>query len=117
MNRYELIQAWLIGFCVIAIFLYFIIIVFAIGFNIEALNAARETLLSKPAFFIGIPATAVSSFALVSIFWKLYPTSEQNSNEKFQLSAFGLKFSGPGGPITLWILCFLSLVFSMHLLS
>lgn len=70
---------------------------------------------TAPAQNLGIPCAAISAFAIVAALLKAFPTG---SNEKgqFQFKAFGLEFTGPSGPITLWLICFLGFVFALKLL-
>ena len=70
---------------------------------------------AAPAQNLGIPCAAISAFAIVSALLKTFPPSP---DEKGQLGfkAFGLEFSGPSGPITLWLMCFLGFVFALKLL-
>jgi hypothetical protein len=69
-------------------------------------------------FYIGLPYVAITSFAIVSIFWRLHPPKDEDSRTPtYEFSIFNLRFSGPGGPIVLWLFCFLSGVLSVVLLS
>jgi hypothetical protein len=75
----------------------------------------RAWFLASPAQNIGIPCSAIASFAIVTVLWKAFPPSESTGGA-LALRAFGLEFSGPSGPITLWLLCFLGFVFALKLL-
>jgi hypothetical protein len=75
----------------------------------------RAWFMSSPAQHIGIPCSAIASFAIVTVLWKAFPPMTPAGGE-LQLKAFGLEFSGASGPITLWLLCFLGFVFSLKLL-
>jgi hypothetical protein len=70
---------------------------------------------TAPAQNLGIPCAAVAAFAIVASLLKVFPPS---SDEKGQLEfkAFGLEFTGPSGPITLWLMCFLGFVLALKLL-
>jgi hypothetical protein len=70
---------------------------------------------TAPAQNIGLPCTAISAFAIVAILLRAFPPSS-NDNGAFSFKAFGLEFSGPSGPITLWLVCFLAFVVALKLL-
>ncbi len=75
----------------------------------------RAWFQSAPAQNIGLPCAALSAFAIVAILLRAFPpTSGENGALSFK--AFGLEFSGPSGPITLWLICFLSFVVALRLL-
>jgi hypothetical protein len=65
---------------------------------------------------IGVPCAAISAFAIVAVLLRAFPPSTDASGQ-VELKAFGLEFSGPSGPITLWLMCFLGLVFALRLLG
>ncbi len=79
---------------------------------------AVYTLLSTPpAFFMfGLPISGVVAFAIVAL---LEALTSKNTEEKGPLSfkVFGLEFSGPAGPVTLWIAVYVTLVASMRLVE
>ena len=64
---------------------------------------------------LGIPCAAISAFAIVAALLKAYPL-ELNAAGQLQLKAFGIEFSGPAGPITLWLMCFLGFVIALKML-
>jgi hypothetical protein len=64
---------------------------------------------------LGIPCAAISAFAIVASLLKAFPPWP-NTKDQLELKAFGLGFSGPAGPITLWLMCFLGFVFALKLL-
>ncbi len=64
---------------------------------------------------IGLPWAAIFAFAVVAVLLRAFPPSTDSSGQ-LQLKAFGLEFSGPSGPITLWLMCFLGFVFALKLL-
>ena len=72
----------------------------------------KEILLDNVAGNIGVPAAAIAAFALVTVFWKLFPPPKGG---ELQIRVFSLVFSGPSGPIGLWIACFLSFVLAIWL--
>jgi hypothetical protein len=75
----------------------------------------RAWFVSSPAQNIGVPCSAIASFAIVTVLWKAFPPLTSAGGELL-LKAFGLEFSGPSGPITLWLLCFLGFIFALKLL-
>ena len=70
---------------------------------------------THPAQNLGIPCAAVSAFAIVAVLLSAFPPSS-NANGQLEFKAFGLEFSGPSGPITLWLMCFLGFVAALKLL-
>ncbi len=108
---------------IIDIYFYAALFVVALGVVVYALmlgaavkgNAdARDWFRSAPAQNIGIPCSAVASFVIVIFLLKALPPTVSNGG--IELKAFGIEFSGPSGPITLWLLCFLGFVFALRLL-
>jgi hypothetical protein len=75
----------------------------------------RAWFQTAPAQNIGLPCAAISAFAIVAILLHAFPPTA-DENGPFSFKAFGLEFSGPSGPITLWLLCFLAFVVALKLL-
>lgn len=75
----------------------------------------RAWFQTAPAQNIGLPCAAMSAFALVAILLHAFPPSS-NESGAFAFKAFGLEFSGPSGPITLWLVCFMGFVVALRLL-
>jgi len=76
---------------------------------------SRAWINAAPAQNIGIPAAAAAAFAIVSILLKVFPPAA-NDGGSVSIKLFGLEFSGPSGPITLWAMCFLAFVFALKIL-
>jgi hypothetical protein len=72
-------------------------------------------LTASPAQNLGLPCAAISAFAIVTALLRAYPLSTV-ANGQLEFRAFGLEFSGPSGPITLWLMCFLGFVLALKLL-
>jgi hypothetical protein len=70
---------------------------------------------TAPAQNLGLPCAAISAFAIIAVLLKAFPPASGASGQLL-LKAFGLEFSGPSGPITLWLMCFLGFVFALKLL-
>jgi hypothetical protein len=64
---------------------------------------------------IGLPCAAVGAFGVVTLLLHAFPPEKQDGSIKFKV--FGLEFTGPAGPITLWLACFLSFVAAIYWLS
>jgi hypothetical protein len=64
---------------------------------------------------LGIPCAALASFGIVASLLKVFPPAV-SANGQLEIKAFGLEFSGPAGPITLWLACFMGFVFALKLL-
>jgi hypothetical protein len=71
--------------------------------------------IASPAQNLGLPCAAIAAFAIVAALLKAFPPST-DARGQFELRAFGLEFSGPSGPITLWLMCFLGFVLALKLL-
>jgi hypothetical protein len=74
----------------------------------------RKWFLDNPSANVGIPCSAIAAFAVVTALLRVFPADDKGGPLK--LKAFGLEFTGPSGPITLWLLCFLAFVFAIKLL-
>lgn len=113
----EIAPSLAIAVVVLGIVAYLIILGFA-AFGSGGSNSTADRLRtwvgSAPAQNIGLPAAAMAAFALVAILLHAFPTA--NSNGQLSFKAFGLEFTGPSGPITLWFICFLGFVFALRLL-
>jgi hypothetical protein len=88
---------------------------FAPGAQDSLPGRLRAWFQTAPAQNIGLPCAAISAFAIVAILLRAFPPSP-NENGAFSFKAFGLEFSGPSGPITLWLICFLAFVVALKLL-
>jgi hypothetical protein len=67
-------------------------------------------------YLFALPICAIAAFAIVCVLDQFAPATKDSSG-KMEFKAFGLAFSGPAGPITLWIACYLTLVVSMRLIK
>ncbi|MCA9006215.1 MAG: hypothetical protein KDA70_13165 [Planctomycetaceae bacterium] len=65
---------------------------------------------------LGIPCSALASYAIVSALLEAFPPPTEKNGDLI-IKAFSLEFSGPSGPVTLWLICFLGFVFAMKLLG
>jgi hypothetical protein len=74
----------------------------------------RAWFQSAPAQNLGLPCAGISAFAIVAIMLQAFQLPMENGT--LSLKAFGLEFSGPSGPITLWVICFLAIVIALKLL-
>lgn len=100
----------------LGIFLYFVALGLAFILDLKCLSNFNAIAKSNLAFNIGIPASGISAFGIVSVFWSAFPQHGE-AGSPLDLKFLDLQFSGPSGPITLWVLCFLAFVFAMHLLG
>lgn len=62
----------------------------------------------QPAATIGIAVSAISAFCLVVVL--------EISSGAIEFEVLGFRFRGASGPVVLWVLCFLALVFATWLL-
>lgn len=73
----------------------------------------KQTLESMPNLAFGLPFSAVASFGIVSLLVEATPSS----GTQLEFKAFNLAFTGPAGPVTLWVLCFTAFVMAIKTLS
>jgi hypothetical protein len=94
---------------------------YAIAIALAAFFSAKESSLgarlkswftSHPAQNLGIPCAAVSAYAIVAALLRRSP----DTSGPLAFKAFGLEFTGPSGPISLWLACFLAFVIAIRLL-
>jgi hypothetical protein len=76
----------------------------------------RAWFAAAPAQNLGLPSAAISAFAIVTLLLRAFPPPASSANGSLAFKAFGLEFSGPSGPITLWLMCFLVFVVALKLL-
>jgi hypothetical protein len=69
----------------------------------------REEIKANPGYLVGLPCSAVAAFGIVSML--------EISAGKLEFKAFNLDFTGPAGPVTLWVLCYLTLVGSIRMVG
>jgi hypothetical protein len=101
-----------VGLAFLATATYAIILFcYVVGFEF-----AQKLFVHNIPYTIGLPISAFASFSIICIFEKFAP-SGTDAQGKVQFKAFGLEFSGPGGPVTLWVLCYLALVASTHFIK
>ena len=107
-----------IGFVALGLFGYAVALVLAAFFSGEAGSVGARLAVwftSAPAQNLGIPCAAISAFAIVASLLKAFPPPSDEKG-RLDLKVFGLEFSGPSGPITLWLMCFLGFVIALKLL-
>jgi hypothetical protein len=86
----------------------------AYAFNFEPAVALFSR--SQPFFMFALPISGILAFAVVALLETLSPATKDESG-KVEFKAFGLTFSGPAGPVTLWIAVYLTIVASAHLVK
>lgn len=79
------------------------------------LQPMKDALKGAEQMAIGIPASAVAAYAVVTLLLHAFPP-DSASGGAISFKAFGLEFSGPAGPTTLWFLCFMAFVVATKLL-
>ena len=89
----------------------------AYAFLTESNAAAdlRTVLVNNVAGNFGVPAAALVAFVLVSVLWSRFPPPRSEGEVKLEM--LSLRFTGPAGPISLWVICFLAFVFAIWLLK
>ncbi len=81
-----------------------------VGFFYIGLPEMRHILHENWMVIYGLPTAGAITFSVVFILF----TGEEGL---VQFKVFGLEFSGPGGPVVLWVFSFLSVVFALKILS
>ena len=71
----------------------------------------KELIMRSPANNIGIPACAISAYAIVELFQVRY--GGVAGEEPMGLKTPLFEISGPAGPAMLWVVCFVALIWSM----
>lgn len=64
---------------------------------------------------VGIPCAAAGAFGIVGLLLHAFPPEKQDGAIKVKF--VGVEFTGPAGPVTLWIASFLSIVAAISLLK
>lgn len=103
------------GLVTLGILLYGLSLFSAFVLKMKKMSAFRQLIAKDPARNIGLPAAALGSFCIVIIFWSLFPP--HGNEQGIALRLFGLDFTGPTGPVTLWISCYLAFVLSIKVVS
>ena len=75
----------------------------------------KKWFMANPAQHIGIPCSGVAAFAIVVVMLKVF-MPPVTTTTPLSLTFLDLKFTGPSGPITLWLLCFLGFVIALKIL-
>nr|WP_131515321.1 hypothetical protein [Pseudomonas chengduensis] len=65
---------------------------------------------------VGVPISAVAAYIIVTMLLHSFPPSKDQSGQ-ISFKVIGLEFSGPAGPVTLWLACFLAFVGAISTLS
>jgi hypothetical protein len=96
--------------------IYGVALVMAFIFNLEILKTFKQSIQTNLIFSLGLPVAGLSSFSIVAIYLSVFPPDKVGEGE-VSIRFLGMDFSGPSGPITLWLVCFLGIVFSMKLFT
>jgi hypothetical protein len=99
-----------VTFAVVGLVGYLVVGVLAL-FGVESL---RQLLLDNPRANIGIPCSALAAFVVVSTLWAAFPPKKTDG--QMQVKILGLEFTGPSGPISLWVVSFLAFILAIRLL-
>jgi hypothetical protein len=111
-NVINVMRQGVIGALVLGIFIYAVfMLLYALGWSETATKLMTS---GDPSYMFGLPISGVTAFAIVSLLERIAPSTKDPSG-KLEFKAFGLTFSGPAGPVTLWIVVYLVLVTSMRI--
>jgi len=106
----------LILLALVGVVVYGIVLLIALFGAEEGFGGKLRTFIHKsPDLSVGIPCAGIASVALVATMLKAFM---QNGGEggNLQIVAFDMQFSGPSGPVTLWVVCFLAIVGAIRML-
>lgn len=94
------------------------LVVYAVLLGLYAFGVERVVAMlgDKPPYTFGLPICGLAAFAVVSVLERLAPAKADSAGQ-LEFKAFGLTFSGPAGPVTLWVVCYLVLVSSMRIVQ
>lgn len=99
-------------FCVVGLAIYLVAGILAVFWKLEPVYGI---FISNPAANVGIPCSGFGAFVVVAVLWKAYPPKTESG--QVEMKFLGLAFTGPAGPISLWIACFLSLILAVNTLK
>lgn len=89
------------GIIVLACYLPFITASFFLG------GWINELLRDHYVFFVGVPFAGLIAHFLVGTL--------ENTRGKIEFEVLGMKFKGASGPIVMWVLVFLAIIFAIRL--
>ncbi|MBK8287066.1 MAG: hypothetical protein IPK97_20590 [Ahniella sp.] len=75
----------------------------------------RRAIEANPDLGLGVPCAGIAAIAIVAAMLKAFQSDAENTGN-LSFTAFDMQFSGPSGPVTLWVICFLSIVAAIRLL-
>lgn len=108
---FEIMKQGVVAIFVLGLFAYSLLVAaYAVGHGPAFMDGTAK------AYMFGLPICGIASFAIVSVLERLGRSSESGDG-KLEFKAFGLAFTGPAGPVTLWIVCYLTLVVSMKIVK
>ncbi|MGA2150512.1 MAG: hypothetical protein ABSH49_36800 [Bryobacteraceae bacterium] len=96
-------------------FVVYIVVVLLTYCGVTWLASLRTEMQGKTVFNLGLPFCAVGAYAVVALLLHVFPPEKQDGSIK--LTAFGLEFTGPAGPISFWVVCFLSFIAAIKMLG
>ena len=99
-------------FCIIGLAIYLFAGLLAVFWKWEPVYGI---FIGNPAANVGIPCSGFGAFVIVAVLWKAFPPKAEGG--QLEMKVLGLSFTGPAGPITLWIACFLSLILAVNTLK
>jgi hypothetical protein len=99
---------------VFGVIIYGTLALVAYTLNPSQLTDFRRMLDGDRLNSLGIPCCAIAAYGIVTALLHTFPPAEHGG--QITLKAFGLEFTGPAGPITLWLACFLSFIGAIKLL-
>jgi hypothetical protein len=108
----NLIKQGVVSIFVLGLFAYSLLLAaHALGWGPEFMKDTKNW-----PYVFGLPISGIGAFAIVCVLEQLAPATN-NPEGKLEFKAFGLTFSGPAGPITLWVVCYLTLVASIQIVK
>jgi hypothetical protein len=75
-------------------------------FDWQWLKTLKEAVDKTSSLSVGVPCAAVAAVAIVALMLACFPGQEDPHGKGYTIKFASLDFSGPAGPVTLWLLVF-----------
>lgn len=111
----ELLNTILLTILVLGVLIYGIMLVIGtLGWSGVPIGF-MESLKPNYTVKIGLPIAAMASYGIVVFLLRVF--DQNGSGGQLTMKFAGMDFTGPAGPVTLWMMCFLSFTFAIFLLN
>jgi len=111
----ELFHSLILFISVLGFVAYIVVVFIAYVGDTKWGASLTNAMQNRTLFNLGLPCSAAGAYAVVALLLHVFPPEKHQGSIKF--TAFGLEFTGPAGPITFWVVCFLSFIAAIKILS